>query len=932
MSFVRQETEHWRQDVPGAQWFRADLHVHTLDDHHGGNVKWPAGLNGNPTDPGMLKRYARAFLQGVVRSRIKVLGLTPHSTRTGSSPETSAVWHIVDAWNSDNDDDGTPFREKIFAVFPGFEPNVNDGGKGVHLLFLFDPEIGRDRYLRLFDALMDARDPWEGGRSLRLTQREAKGIFKTVDDRRGESTDPNQAWDYLVIAPHFQNHHGLLHEVQSQVLETFPCERIAAYELGDEKLPRDFDRSTKPGNFLLPFMADHNQPFIHSSDAYRIPEGEAPPDPGCVGHRYTFVKMASPRVESLRQALIASDSRLRIAHARNDQGDLVEIDDPPDVTTSKRPWLQSLTLRGQGSFFGWEEGEDQRTLFARMSPDLTCIIGGSMTGKSTLLDGLRKHVSYEPPEDDSLKKEMEGRAGAFLLGSPEITLETPGRDKNAPFSERWPAVFFTQGELRQIARNDGAVEDILARLVPVETDGIFSRRDKLSTLDVDLEHLGKSLSKLDDQVAETEQAHERAKMAKEQLKAFSEAGVDELEEVSRTRVRWKGARQRGESLLAELEQVREGLASLDTPEVDAYTVAALNAADLEAPDAETSGGKERIEGHLDAAMEETRAWIGRARRTEEALDAHEAGLRTRVDRELAEQGLDAAKLMEFQALSKQASLLASYEAALTEAQERYDRADSAFKAQRASRADLVNEQRQAFARVVETVHVEFDDRIRVRLVESGSWKPLDTFLRGFKQRGITQWWNSADETEWPRPEQLSDALARNTLNEVGMSAAVQESFQEVMTRTRRRELEALRCPDIYSLELRVGDGEYRRLADLSGGQRVSVLLSLLLETSDERPLVIDQPEDELDNSFLFDTVLPVLKRLKGRRQVIVATHNANIVVNGDADQVILLEATAHKGWVARTGAIEQPEIRDAIVRTVDGGGDAFRLRKLKYGF
>ena len=128
------------------------------------------------------------------------------------------------------------------------------------------------------------------------------------------------------------------------------------------------------------------------------------------------------------------------------------------------------------------------------------------------------------------------------------------------------------------------------------------------------------------------------------------------------------------------------------------------------------------------------------------------------------------------------------------------------------------------------------------------------------------------------------------------------------------------------------DGSHRPLEKLSGGQRVNLLLSLLLETNDERPLVIDQPEDELDNRFLFETMLPALKRLKGHRQIIVATHNANIVVNGDADQVIQLEATADRGHIARSGAIEDPAIRDAIVQTVDGGDEAFRLRRLKYGF
>ena len=60
--------------------------------------------------------------------------------------------------------------------------------------------------------------------------------------------------------------------------------------------------------------------------------------------------------------------------------------------------------------------------------------------------------------------------------------------------------------------------------------------------------------------------------------------------------------------------------------------------------------------------------------------------------------------------------------------------------------------------------------------------------------------------------------------------------------------------------------------------------------------------------------------------------DANIVVNGDADMVILLEATANHGRVACSGAIEEPAVRDAIVRTVDGGEEAFRLRRRKYGF
>lgn len=65
---------------------------------------------------------------------------------------------------------------------------------------------------------------------------------------------------------------------------------------------------------------------------------------------------------------------------------------------------------------------------------------------------------------------------------------------------------------------------------------------------------------------------------------------------------------------------------------------------------------------------------------------------------------------------------------------------------------------------------------------------------------------------------------------------------------------------------------------------------------------------------------------------VLATHNANIVVNGDADQVIHLEAAANRGWVAHSGSIDEPTVRNVIIGTVDGGEEAFRMLNLEYGF
>ena len=121
MTFARRAADNWHQEVPGARWFKADLHIHTIDDLDGARAKVPDGVNFNrPVSQEALRDYARIFLKNAVARNVRVLGVTPHSPRVESDDDTSAVWQIVEEWNAGNDDDGTPFREKIYAVFPGF--------------------------------------------------------------------------------------------------------------------------------------------------------------------------------------------------------------------------------------------------------------------------------------------------------------------------------------------------------------------------------------------------------------------------------------------------------------------------------------------------------------------------------------------------------------------------------------------------------------------------------------------------------------------------------------------------------------------------------------------------------------------------------------------------------------------------------------------
>ena len=926
MTFARQAVDNWHSQVPGARWFKADLHTHTMDDHRGRRAKMPLAVTGPMESAETISAYARRFLQSAAVQGVQALGVTPHSPRVGTAEETSAVWRIVEEWNSGVDDDDVPFREKIYSVFPGFEPLLNDGKNGLHLLFMFDPEIGRANYLKAFDLIMGGVAPWpdKPGNQLKMSSKSAKEAFHDLREfhRREcpKTQDGGFQWNYIALAPHIDQDKGLLKAQRAQVLESFPHDEIAGLELGDEKLPEDVLKNRPQ---LASGMAERRQAFFHGSDAYSVDE---------IGKRHTWLKLASPRIEALRQALIASDSRVRIGYEYSANGGLSEITNPPDVTMNQRPWLKSVSVYGRASFFG-SEGEGKPGTRFELSPDLTCVIGGSMTGKSTFLDGLRVHVRAPLPQAGSVKDQVEARGKVrFLGGSPKVDLECPGRDTTAALHDQWPAVFYTQTELQRLARNPDAVEDILARLVAPETQAIEARETRLGETDKALARAASHLAKLSDDAADAEQAFQRSQSAAAELAAFSDAGVENLNRVSSALRRWRDSAMAATELAGDIDSLLNSAATVDLPETDDALEDVLRASGVIRAETDLRARWNRIRALLRSAKDELGSTNAVMQSIADALEVHEGTVRVQVDRKLADHGLDGARINQLQALNIQASLLESYRANLNEVRRALAAADRSFEASRAERRGIVNEQRAAFDRVIATVHLQFDGRILARRINDGRKELLDRFLRKLSQRGITRWWNDLADGQRPAPDELLEKLDSGRLEEIGMSEAVQGTFIERFTPSMRRELAAIRCHDHYVLEFRMADGSHRPLEKLSGGQRVNLLLSLLLETNDERPLVIDQPEDELDNRFLFETMLPALKRLKGHRQIIVATHNANIVVNGDADQVIQLEATADRGHIARSGAIEDPAIRDAIVQTVDGGDEAFRLRRLKYGF
>ena len=122
----------------------------------------------------------------------------------------------------------------------------------------------------------------------------------------------------------------------------------------------------------------------------------------------------------------------------------------------------------------------------------------------------------------------------------------------------------------------------------------------------------------------------------------------------------------------------------------------------------------------------------------------------------------------------------------------------------------------------------------------------------------------------------------------------------------------------------------RTMYQLSMGQQQSILLAILLQSNSKRPLLIDQPEDNLDSEFIYKSIVRNLRRIKEHRQVIIVTHNANIAVLGDAELIIPLKSTNSRTKIIDRGSIDNVKTKSLCCEILEGGERAFKKRQKIY--
>jgi len=710
------------------------------------------------------------------------------------------------------------------------------------------------------------------------------------------------------------------------------------------------------------------KPCLHGSDAHALERVLAP-----VNDRRCWIRGAAS-FESLRQTLLEPERR-------------VHIGDSPPQGTNSADLIREVTIKGDA----WGVS---RTF--TLNEGLVTIIGARGSGKTALADLVAAAAGAAEPEPGPAS--FVHKAGNLLHGTEVELLWGDGSTSRASFPPEWGAVeerrarYLSQQFVERLCAPDGLADTLVQELqrivfeaIPEEDRQLCSDFDELrETLlaeptakrDADREairerthaiatefKLQQSLPQLRKDASE---ATRTRKGLEKEIAKIPVPGGDEKAKVHRESAeklkQLTTAIQRAERRKTSLADVRadiqrqlraanDSLASLRSRystlldestweqlrlRVDPAGTTALEQAEL-ASDAEVRRLRESGIATAPGAklgIAELRAEVERAEK-ELGLDQANQKRRTELVGKLDRAKIEEARLAEVLANAEkatdrrkqaQAERLAAYQAVF-EALDAEEKALSKLYAPLRTR--LSNSERLR--------KLEFYVR---RDVDVGEWANrgenlLDLRRSPFGRRGVLA--EKATELlleAWRAgsPEAARAAMLR-FLDEHAAKAS--ESLAQGVTPAEFGEW-------LFSTDhIRVRYGiryEGVEIANLSPGTRGVVLLTLYLALDewDTRPLIIDQPEENLDPRSVFSDLVPFFRKAAQRRQIIMVTHNANLVVNTDADQVVVADAvrasaTTLPRFEYRSGGLEETKVAADVCDILEGGHDAFRKRAERYG-
>lgn len=894
---------------PGSRWWRCDFHVHSPGSH-------------DFTDRERVT--AHLWVEAAIAAGLDAVAVTDHNTGEW-------VARLVEAAA------GTPL-----TVIPGVELTV---GPGVHLLALFDPDKPASCATHLV-AACGISDERIGQRNA-LSQKSFGDVLALASERGA-----------LCIAAHVDGPDGLAVVVPhgQALLEHVQDRRLAAIEARDLQAPAlayfANNRATN-GQGVPPL------PVVTFSDAHRLET---------IGSSATWLKLTRPTFEGIRLAL--SDGPSSVLPAALASGD-------PNRHASCA--IESIEV-SEGRYLG--RGEP---FHVALNPWLNTIIGGRGTGKSSLLNFLRLALRregelkgtklwgefedflkvYQSRDDQGLLTERTVVRVIYRKDGGRFRLQWSRSGSGEPIEEetvagwvptvgeipsRFPVRLFSQKQAYGLSQDPRH----LLKLVDQAAEVGWSRWNQLRDQE-EKRYLALRAKAREVESTLAEEPKLRGELADLDRKqqSFEKAGRAEVLRAYQRRTRQRRAldawiRSASEPA-ARLKALADELTPPDLPtglfeENDPADAAALACGRKAAEALGTIAGQARaLAGQADGAAREFESTLSSSTwgRAAQSAGAEYDDLVAELRREGIEDPLEYGRVIQArQAAEERLAALESKRANLvgleTQAAESRDRLSKL-------RAELT-ESRRAFlsSTLSGNLHVKidvvsmadrpgFEESFRTLLGTPSFEK--DVFSPEDESGLIWSLFDGLGEDEDLPPERVRTfrdtvmAIARGGAAASGVRDARFASFVQKLKPEVLDRIELLYPEDSLKVSYSPG-GDGRRftpIAQGSPGQKTAAILAFILSHGDE-PLVLDQPEDDLDNHLIYSLIVRQLREAKKRRQMLVVTHNANIVVNGDAELVHAFDVRSGRTVLSASGGLQEQHVRDEVCDVMEGGREAFETR------
>lgn len=929
----------------GAHFHKCDFQVHTPRDR-----RWtgPEAITDSERK-GLAERYVLACR----RKGLHAIAITDHH-------DTAFFSYIKDAAAAELRDDGTPVPDDDrLVVFPGIELTLGVPCQAILLLDASFPANMLDSVITILGVQPSDKAESRTCETQRLDHHQSLLALCDLLDQN------DSIRSRYILLPNISEggNATLLRSGFAGKYTEMPC--VGGYLDGNH---------TQLGTGNLTIINGKNREYGFKPVGVFQTSDNRRDDFVDLGRDATWVKWAEPTAEALRQACLARATRI------SQQEPIL-----PEVV------IKSLEV-SNSKFMG--------PIDIEFNPAFNCLIGGRGTGKSTVLEYLRWGLCDQPPAEsaaDDLPDYQTKRQNlitntlvpldavvtvTFLLnGVPHAvrrnvrTSETLLRIAEGPFQPTTietvrrllPIQAYSQKQLSAVSvRSEELIRFVRAGLqdeLNAFAHAESQLKDMIRTSYGALTSKRTAQKEIDKLTIEIRSSETRIAALRSQLTGLSSqdaAVLKDHEGYSReaaclTSIDGKVARLR--ELITEFRRRAKGYADEvtsieDTPNsalvtryVDAWKQLTARIAVLAEQFADAVGPEGASSKEMVAVKTE---WTA-------ANDAHTAAYEAAKGRATQHQS----KLAEITQLEQRIGTLKASLAKLTEEIAVLGSPDSAFGQARQQwcdlyrrRGDLLEQRCGELTALSEgtisamllrgqglkTVQERFEGllsgtRIRAKKVEDLCGQMIES------GRTVEVWQQVLDELEKLAQHEAEDGSEGKLpdtplLLKAGFTATDLVKIAQQLSVEEWLDLALTTLEDIPSFQYRLREGDFIKFADGSAGQQATALLRVLLNQNGP-PLIIDQPEEDLDNQVILEIVQSIWSA-KPKRQLVFSSHNANVVVNGDADLVICCDyrraGDQSGGQIKCQGAIDVGTIRKEITTVMEGGREAFALRRAKYGF